>query len=124
MGFLEKVSAFLEPVIEVAEKILDWFSDPDNQDQVKEVIRFILSIVTAVGSLNDPLPKRDRPKAVRTVVEVLRKIPPDGLREMADIKENTNIDKMTNGELDILIGQVVGGYVTTEKAEKKKGKAK
>jgi len=125
MGFLDKVKEFLEPVIGFIDKAFDWISDPDNQSTVKGVIQFLLTVVSAVGALNEPLPKRDRPKAVRTVVEVLQIIPAEGLREMAKIKEETDIDKLNSGQLDALIGEAIGGFVQVEKQkEPKKGKAK
>lgn len=122
MSFMDKVAQFFESVVGYVNKAVDWFSDPSNQETIRETAQFILSIIQAVASLNEPIPKRERPKVVRTTIEILQKLSPNDLREIASIKENTDIDKWTSGQLDGRIGAILEGYIEDKKDREKKGK--
>jgi hypothetical protein len=118
MSFLDKVAA----VVGYIKKAVDWFSNPENQETVREAAQFILTIVQVVASLNEPIPKRDRPKLVRTVVEIMQMLSPSDLRGLAEIKERTDFDQWTSGQLDARIGTILGGYIDEKTEKEKKGK--
>ena len=113
MGFWDKAR-------EIIREVVEFFTDRDNQEILMDIVKAILTIVQAVGVLNEPIPKRDRPKTVRTTIEILQKLSPEDLRVLANVKESTNFDDLTSGELDSRIGQSIGGYINLSR--KKSGK--
>ena len=120
MGFFAKAAEIVKVVIDKVNKAVDWFSDPDNREKVRDTAQFILSIIQAVSTLNEPIPNRDRPKVVRTTVEIMQRMSPDDLREIATIKEKTDIDTWTSAQLDGRIGRILEGYI--EEKNEKEGK--
>jgi len=115
------VKEIIAKVVSIINSAFDWIKDPDNQESVQRVLEFILTLVTATGVLNEAIPKRDRPKVVRTTMEIFQKLSPNDLREMANIKEETDIDSWSNNDLDMRIAMAISGFVKVDR--EKRGKA-
>lgn len=121
MSFFEEVGKILKEVLDWVGGAIAWIGKEENQEQVEAIFKIILTVVNAVGVLNEPVPKRDRPKTVRTTLELLQKLSPTDLREIADMKELTGFDGMTEAELDLRVGMAIGGFVQQEKVKTRNG---
>jgi len=123
MSVWDSIKHYLAEVLQFVEAAFKWLAEEENQSTVRGIIEVVMMILGATDALNEPVPKRDRPKVARTTLEILQKLTPEDLRDMAMIKEEGNFDELDAYELDAVMGLVIGGYVKAKKPEnKRKGK--
>lgn len=121
MSFTEKANEIRDFLGSTLQKLWGWVSDPQTAQQAQTVIRLIGIIIAAVGALNEPIPKRDRPKVVRLAVDLLRIVSLQDLETIVEAKRSGGLDVMTNPKLDALIGELVSSHVEIEKGKKLHG---
>ena len=124
MSFTEKANEIFDFLGSTLQTLWSWVSDPKTAEQAQTVIRLIGIIIAAVGALNEPIPKRDRPKVVRLIIDLLRIVSLQDMETILEAKRSGGLDVMTNPKLDALIGELVSVHVEIEKGTGKAGVGK
>jgi len=119
MGVFDTIKDIFEEVFKFIGESLAWLDKPENRSNVALILQVITAVVKAVGMLNEPVPKRERTKMVRSTVELLQALSASDLRKIADIKETTDFDSLKGSELDLTVGLAIGGFVKVENDRKR-----
>jgi len=87
-------------------------TDKDGEVEVDEIVALAVKIVVGViAILNDPLTNAEKRELARQVVNFLKYIRVEQLRELLEVKKSGGFDNMTPEQMDALIGVVIGMFV-------------
>jgi len=92
-----------------------WLGSEETQESIKNILSMVLIIVNTMDRLNAPLDNRQKPAAVRTVVDFLKYMTPAQRNVFVNLVQNTNFWRIPSHELDAMIGMTIAEHIKNKK---------
>jgi len=102
---------WFEKVLQGIKDFFEWLGSEETQQQAATLLRTVLLIAKLLDRFNAPISNREKPAALRIVMDLLRVMKDEEKETLIEYLQATDFSKLDSHEVDKLIGDGIAVYV-------------